>query len=183
MRVLLSATLAALSIVAWPGPARADGISVEKTVTLDELVQTSEAIFTATLLERDVQWASRAPYGKQQRYVVHFRFRIQIGEWLKGTAKPPAQGALWLGYRGDPIPGRWMIVREYYATAFAPLAAKPGSKVVIFAKARDIDSWGNHREQGRAVLHARAVDTADRLPAVRAALARPPAPPDASPDR
>jgi hypothetical protein len=185
MRALTSAILSALPFL-LVGNARADGISIEKTVTLDELVQTSDAIFTATLLESDAQWAEREAYGRKQRYVEHFRFRIKITGWLKGTAKTPDQGALWLGYRGDPMPGKWMIVHEHYDTAFDAHAAKPGNKVVVFASSRDIGSWKTHMEDGRAVLHTRAVDTEARLAAVQAALARPPsrdAGPDASPGR
>ena len=44
---------------------------------------------------------------------------------------------------------------------------------MVFASARDVASWGTHLEKGRAVLHARAVDTEARLAAVKTALARP----------
>jgi hypothetical protein len=188
MRTFASPLLPALMFLLASGTpsARADGISIEKEVALDELVQTSAAIFTATLLATKAQWAEREAYGTKQRYVQHYRFRIKITGWLKGAAKTPAEGALWLHYRGDPIPGKWMIVKEYYDSAFEPGTAKPGTTVVVFASGTDIDGWGTHVEMGRAVLHTRAIDTEARLDAVKAALARSSArslAPDASPER
>ena len=153
---------------------------------MDELAQTSDAIFTATFVISEAQWAARTAYGHRQRYVEHYRFRVRITGWLKETPKLPAKGKLWIGYRGDPIPGKWMIVEELYETSFQPREAKPGDKIVVFASSREIEGWDAHAKGRRAEIQARAIDTEACLAGVKAALARAPAEPehpDASPDR
>jgi hypothetical protein len=54
MRVAFPVLLPALLLL-LPRQARADGIAPQKTLTEEDLVQTTKVIFTATLLERDVQ--------------------------------------------------------------------------------------------------------------------------------
>jgi hypothetical protein len=83
----------------------------------------------------------------------------------------PDKGVPWLIYPGDPVPGAWTIVTEHFDSSFELQAAKTGDKIVVFALASDVQGWGTNLRDGRAVLHARAVEAEARLPAVKAALA------------
>ena len=144
---------------------------VKKKLTLVELARTSNAIFTATVIESDTQWDSIEANGVRQRFVQEYRFRIKVTGWLKGKPTTPDKGMPWLIYPGDPIPGAWTIVNEHFDSSLELQAAKPGDKVVVFALASDVQGWGTPPQDGRAVLHARAIEAEARLPAVKAALA------------
>ena len=167
----MSVLSAVLPILVGHCPARADGMVVKKKLNLDELARTSDAIFTATLIDNDTQWDSIEANGARQRFVQEYRFRIKVTGWLKGKPTTPDKGVPWLICPGDPIPGAWTIVNEHFDSSFELQAAKPGDKVVVFALASDIQGWGTTLQDGRAVLHARAVEAAALLPAVKAALA------------
>ena len=85
MRTLVLAILSALLLVPVEHRlARADGISVKKQLSLAELVKTSDAIFTATLLENDARWGSVEVRGENQRFVQEYHFRFKVTGWLKG---------------------------------------------------------------------------------------------------
>jgi hypothetical protein len=136
-------------------------------------VDTSDAIFTATLLENDTQWDSVEAHGGRQRFVREYRFRIRVTDWLKGKPNSPRNGRPWLSLPGDPIPGAWTILEEHYESSFELHTAKPGDKVVVFASASDVRGWGEYVREGRAELRGRAVEAQARLPEVRVALAHP----------
>jgi len=164
---------ALLSIAMGDRPARADGVSVKKKLSLDELAKTSDGIFTATLLEDDSRWGSVEVRGQNQRYVQEYRFRIKLTDWVKGKRAVPENGVPWLSLPADWIPGAWTVVEESYDSSFELGEAKPGDKVVVFCLAADLQGWGEQVRDGRAVLRARAVETEARLPAVKAALVPP----------
>ena len=171
MRMVSLAVLPALLLITvGDRPACADGISVKKHLSLEELAKTSDAIFTATLLENDTRWGAIEVRGENQRFVQEYRFRIAITGWLKGKRAVPAKGVPWLSLPGDYVPGVWTVVEERYDASFDLVKAKAGDKVVVFCSASELQGWGERVQDGRAVVWVRAVETEARLPAVKAAL-------------
>jgi hypothetical protein len=120
MRTLVLAILSALLLVPVEHRlARADGISVKKQLSLAELVKTSDAIFTATLLENDARWGSVEVRGENQRFVQEYHFRFKVTGWLKGKRVVPEKGAPWLSLPGEYVPGTWTVVEERLLTCKA----------------------------------------------------------------
>lgn len=153
-----------LAVCSLPAGARADGVSVKKWIELKELVAKSDAIVTATILECKPKHARREAYGESHEYVASFHFKVRIDAWLKGSRRdlPP-----WLSYRGDPLPGKWMLVEEGYRSSFSPHGAKPGQRVIAFLT-------GQATADGDEV-YAREIDDIARLTDVQKALAKSPA--------
>ena len=59
-----------------------DGISVRKWLSLNEVVQRSDYIFTATVLKTDHIWGKRKAYGRINRYVQKYKFQVKIDKVL-----------------------------------------------------------------------------------------------------
>jgi hypothetical protein len=169
-QILLGILAVALLFLGKITPAVADGVRVERRVSLGELVKTSDAIFTAIIEASQPRWAEREAYGEKHRYVESHSFRVKVTGWLKGERKLPANVALWVGLRGDPPPGKWLLVPEEFDTTFSPHNAKPGDAIIVFAEDSHLGSWGSFQVDGKAILRPRAVDRGDRLPAVRRAM-------------
>jgi hypothetical protein len=169
--------------VALLGQVHADGVSASKRISLDELAATSEVVFSAVILEAQPRWESRMAYGEEQRYVAEYRFQIRIERWLKGGPPDSAKPAGWISLRGDPPPGKWLVVDEQYLSAFSPGSAKPQDRILVFASAHGTRQWlAEMANQESATLQPREVESATRLRAVVAALAksRPAKPPTAT---
>lgn len=154
--------VAVLAICSLSAGARADGVRVKKWIELKELVATSDAIVTATILECKPERAKREAYGESHEYVASFHFKVRVDGWLKGARRDLPS---WLSYRGDPLPGKWMLVEEGYKSSFSPHSAKPGQRVIAFLT-------GQSNVDGTEV-HAREIDDIARLADVQKALAKP----------
>lgn len=153
-----------LAVCSMPSGARADGVRVKKWIELKELVAKSDVIVTATILECKPERAKREAYGELHEYVASFHFKVRIDAWLKGARREPPT---WLSYRGDPPPGKWMLVEQGYRSSFSPHGAKPGQRVIAFLT-------GQSTVDGSEV-HAGEVDDIARLAAVQKALVKSPA--------
>jgi hypothetical protein len=152
-----------LALCSMSAGARADGVSVKKWIELKELVAKSDVIVTATILECRPEHAKREAYGESHEYVASFHFKVRVDAWLKGPRRDlPA----WLSYRGDPLPGKWMLVEEGYRSSFSPHGAKPGQRVIAFLT-------GEATVDGDEV-HARELDDIARLADVQKALGKSP---------
>lgn len=150
-----------LAVCSLPAGAAADGVRVRKWIALKDLVATSNSIITATILECKPELAKREAYGELREYVATFRFRVRVDGWLKGE-----RGDLpsWLTYRGDPLPGKWMLVEEGYKSGFSPRGAEPGQRVIAFLS-------GQSNVDGTEV-HAREIEDIARLTEVQKTLAK-----------
>jgi hypothetical protein len=179
MRAIAAALLVSVALL---GQAHADGVSARKRISLDELAATSEVVFSAVILEAQPRWESRMAYGEEQRYVAEYRFQIRVDGWLKGGPPDPAEAqgclgnattACWISLGGDPPPGKWLVVEEQYLSAFSRGSAKPHDRILVFASAHGTRQWLAERAgQKTATLHPREVESATRLRAVVAALAK-----------
>jgi hypothetical protein len=159
--------------VSLPAQAHADGVSASRRISLDELAATSEVVFSAVILEAQPRWESRLAYGEEQRYVAEYRFQIRIERWLKGGPPDNAMPAGWISLRGDPPPGKWLVVEEQYLSAFSSGSAKPQDRILVFASANGTRPWlAAMATEESATLHPREVESATRIRAVVASLAK-----------
>lgn len=157
----------AVAVCLVPVGALADGVKVKRSIDLKELVATSQVIFTATIQEASPKWETREAYGQSQRYASSFHFRLRIDAWLKGRRHElPA----WFSLRGDPPPGKWLLVQEAYDPRFLPHDAKPGQRVIVFLAKGD-DGVLVESGDGRPELRAREIEDIALLPKVHKALA------------
>lgn len=177
MRCVLVAALGAT--LTWAPLARADGVKIQSHVTLTQLVQSSSAIFTATIRKVKQTWATREAYGKKRRYVSSFELQVEVGTWLKGERPSWLKKTVWLTLDGDPPPGKWVLVHESYDdSAFSKHAAAARQKVIVFVQ--QLDETRMVLEKGREGIAPRALDSAERLEAVMTALAASGQRPDAA---
>jgi hypothetical protein len=161
---LRSFVFVVLAVCLVPAGTRADGVSVKKWIELKELVATSDVIVTATILECKPERAKREAYGESHEYVASFHFKVRIDAWLKGSRPEPPS---WLSYRGDPPPGKWMLVEQGYRSSFSPHGAKPGQRLIAFLTGQSTVAGDE--------LHAREIDDIARLADVQKALGKAPA--------
>lgn len=169
----------ALAILAFavgllPTGAHADGVRVKNEIDLRQLVAKSEVIVTATIEKARPKWASREAYSQSHEYVASFHFQVRIDKWLKGQRQElPA----WISHRGDPIPGKWMLIEEAYASQFSPHDAKPGQRVILFLSRPTSRSITIEAGQDRQEISAKEIEDIALLPEVEKALTQSPSTP------
>jgi hypothetical protein len=171
LRIVFALVVLLAGSGAGTGRVLADGVRIDRVVGVGELARTSDVVFVATINDSRPEWAEREVSGQKVRYVQHYTFQIKPTDWLKGGAGG-GKGMLWLGVRGDPVPGKWEIRHEDYDVTFDPSAAKKGDSVVVFVTRESWQGWVDSAEVV-PVVHARACEKADHLAAIRKALQAP----------
>jgi len=171
-RTFLPAICVLAALAGLPQPARADGEIVKSTIGLAELVEKSAVIVTATVESAKTNWASRMAYGKDQKYVQSFEFKVKVDGWVKGSPFPAADKPVLIGYKGDTPPGKWALVEEAYRTRFSPHGAKAGDRVILFVEADDAEQWALAGSSALHKVREKEVEAISVLPEVKRQVAQ-----------
>ena len=116
-----------------------DGLSVRKWLSIKDVVQRSDYIFTATVLKADHIWGKRKAYGRINRYVQKYRFRVKIDKLIykrksQRNFKQIITKEVWLGRGSIYIPGKWILVPEMYRETYNLYKGKKGDRIIVYAK-------------------------------------------------
>lgn len=115
----------------------ADGMSVEKWLTLKDVVKKSSSIFTAKIIDIDHEYRKREAYGEVRRYVTKYRFKVKIEKVLKGDGElklllKKQDNIVWIERYGDYVPGKWVVVSEMYRQSFFLEGGKKGMSFIVY---------------------------------------------------
>lgn len=171
MRSLVIAAIAVATASVMPGSAHADGTSVGKWITTQQVVQKSKQILVCEVRKVDHQWRKARAYGRDHKYIGRYQVQVRVRSVLRGN-KSLAGKTVWVERRGQSRPGKWVAIEEAYRSSFSLRAPKPGSRFIAYMRSRGVRSIVTSSSGKRRQLPLWQVDGIAKLKQVRA-LAKP----------